>query len=109
MISERNLYNKNFILVMDNCRIHKSRLYNKIKDNLNILFLPKYSPFLNPIEKFFGFLKKTIKKKQFNSLDDLLRELKDTIINTDERIIFGFKKCVLNYFWRSFKNENILY
>ena len=43
------------VIVMDNARIHHSLIVKEFCDEvgLNILFLPPYSPFLNPIELTF--------------------------------------------------------
>ena len=55
----------NKVIVMDNASFHrKSRLYKLCKDankNLKLIFLPPYSPELNPIEKFWAKLKKNLK------------------------------------------------
>ena len=42
--------------VMDNASIHKNRkVTNLILENeFNIMFLPAYSPFLNPIENIYS-------------------------------------------------------
>lgn len=57
---------KNHIFIMDNARIHKSKLvktYIKAmnKDGRHVLYQAKYSPELNPIEYCFGFLKRRMK------------------------------------------------
>ncbi len=59
-------------LVMDNCRIHNSssireRLLELMSEmGFRIVFLPTYSPELNPIEFLFGVIKKKIR----NTLHD---------------------------------------
>jgi len=60
-----NLDNR-YIFVMDNAKIHKSNLMKgyiaaMYRDGRSILFQPKYSPELNPIEMVFGFLKRRLK------------------------------------------------
>lgn len=58
------------VIVMDNARFHrKSYLFDFIKDfnsfyktQLSILFLPPYSPDLNPIEHYFAVLKGKVKQ-----------------------------------------------
>lgn len=47
--------------IMDNCRIHHNILLND--PNHQIVYLPPYSPFLNPIESAFSVLKAEVKKK----------------------------------------------
>lgn len=57
---------------MDNAAFHKSEQTKKIiaDAQCNLLFLPPYSPDLNPIEKLWANLKAKIKKivGQFNNL-----------------------------------------
>lgn len=58
------------VISMDNARFHRKEVlfdlikhYNVLhKTQLSILFLPPYSPDLNPIEKFFGVLKGKVKR-----------------------------------------------
>jgi putative transposase len=53
--------NQRLILVMDNASYHKSRAtlaaLAALEDHLLVIWLPKYSPFLNPIERFWLHLK----------------------------------------------------
>jgi transposase len=50
---------ENSVIVMDNASFHrKTRLFSLIEETSHrIIFLPPYSPELNPIEKFWGWLK----------------------------------------------------
>ena len=72
---------KNKAIVMDNATFHcKSRLYELCKNankNLKLIFLPPYSPNLNPIEKYWATLKKNLKKitKNNKSLEESIYEL----------------------------------
>lgn len=49
------------VLVMDNARIHTSHLSQAMlslfDQRLQVVYLPKYCPFLNPIERFWQHLK----------------------------------------------------
>lgn len=49
---------KGYYLVMDNASIHKSQpMQRKIeKRGYNIMYLPPYSPELNPIEQFWALV-----------------------------------------------------
>lgn len=51
---------------MDNCKIHKKDEFNCedlcIKNNIELWFLPPYSPELNPIENVFSMVKNNIRK-----------------------------------------------
>jgi transposase len=53
--------NSDIILVMDNAGWHKSL---KIPENIEIVFLPPYSPELNPVERLWKYLKDNILKNQ---------------------------------------------
>ena len=61
----------NKVIVMDNASFHrKNKLYELCKSankNLKLIFLPPYSPELNPIEKYWGKLKKNLKKMDKNN------------------------------------------
>ena len=76
-----NEVEKNKAIVMDNATFHcKSRLYELCKNankNLKLIFLPPYSPNLNPIEKYWATLKKNLKKitKNNKSLEESIYEL----------------------------------
>lgn len=46
-----------FIIIWDNVSFHHSRIVNEwfgVHPRMRMLFLPAYSPFLNPIEEFFS-------------------------------------------------------
>ena len=76
-----NEVEENKAIVMDNATFHcKSRLYELCKNankNLKLIFLPPYSPDLNPIEKYWAILKKKLKKiaKNNNNLEESIYEL----------------------------------
>ena len=61
---------------MDNASFHKKEKLFKIADkhNRKLIFLPPYSPELNPIENFWSVLKHWLKMHihEFNSLDDAI-------------------------------------
>ena len=52
------------IVIMDNATFHKSELTKSLIEQANckLVFLPAYSPDLNPIEKFWANLKTKSKK-----------------------------------------------
>ncbi|MGE0085320.1 MAG: IS630 family transposase [Desulfococcaceae bacterium] len=69
------------IMLIDNAGIHKAeRLI--IPENIRLLFLPSYSPELNPIERFWQYIKRDIKGKIFSGLP----EMKDCVADI-------LKKC----------------
>jgi transposase len=71
------------IVVMDNLGSHRGRLVRRAirSAGAKLLFLPKYSPDLNPIEQVFAKLKHLLRKAQARSYDAILAaiaELLDT-------------------------------
>lgn len=63
------------VLVMDNASFHKGRaLIDCIKlAGHHIVWLPKYSPHLNPIEKAWSRIKSIRKKYRVQDIDELFR------------------------------------
>ena len=72
---------ENKVIVMDNATFHctssLSKLCNNANKNIKFIFLPPYSPDLNPIEKYWAVLKKKLKKivKNNISLEETIYQL----------------------------------
>jgi hypothetical protein len=66
------------VIVMDNASCHSKKTLPGIerKAGCRIVFPPPYSPDLNPIEKFWAWLKSRLRKvlSNFSSLDDALTD-----------------------------------
>lgn len=62
------------VVIMDNASFHKSQRTKELIESVGcrVIFLPPYSPDLNPIEKFWANMKRWIKQriKDFESLFD---------------------------------------
>lgn len=71
------------VIIADNASFHKTSKTKGIieKYGHKIIFLPSYSPDLNPIEKFWAALKAKIKIiiDDFNTLSDCVEEIFQTI------------------------------
>nr|WP_024350444.1 transposase [Aurantimonas coralicida] len=67
------------VVILDNLNVHKSpRAAQAIAERgAWLLFLPKYSPDLNPIEMAFSKLKTLLRKAAARTLDDLWRAVGD--------------------------------
>jgi hypothetical protein len=65
---------KGFYIMMDNCRIHHSRFVVEAVEQRGYkpLFMPPYSPFLNPIEECWSKIKKNIKRNPLHKSLSLL-------------------------------------
>jgi transposase len=56
------------IMVLDNVRYHHAKLLNKFlqeNNKLELIYLPPYSPDLNPIERAWWFMRKSITHNRF--------------------------------------------
>lgn len=84
------------VLIMDNCSIHKGQqvmdLCNRF--NVDVEFLPAYSPTKNPIENMFGKLKSVLKSENdrkdictVESIESALRKI------TDDNVIAWTRHC----------------
>lgn len=89
------------IMVLDNGRFHKAKKL-LIPENIVLVFLPPYSPELNPAEKMWAKYKRQFSNKLYKSLD----EVEDFIINavkntTKEEVmrICGFSYIFLDEIW----------
>jgi transposase len=73
---------KKIILYLDNAPIHHSRIIKRfvelLKGRLELIFLPPYSPELNPIERFWKYMRKMVTHntfyKTFEEFDAALRK-----------------------------------
>jgi len=52
------------VIVMDNASFHRKEILHKLAEgyDCSLLFLPPYSPDLNPIEKFWAWLKRKLRE-----------------------------------------------
>lgn len=62
------------IMVLDNGAFHKAKRL-KIPENILLVFLPPYSPELNPAEKVWWVIKRELVCKTFKSIEELQTQL----------------------------------
>ena len=81
----KKMKEKNYILIMDNCTIHKSEdLIKYYKDEkINIIFNVQYCSFFNCVELCFRALKKALSYKLLENKDDIRKEI-DNFFKKDE-------------------------
>ena len=87
-------YNKNFILVLDNCSSHKTEEVIKYMydNNINALFTPPYQSTFTPIELAFRAIKRILYSRIYNRIEEAIKDTE--IIISDQ----NFKKTLLlNY------------
>jgi len=79
--------NDYLVLIIDNASFHKSKQL-KVPKNITIKYLPPYSPELNPQERRFEDIKKFLKNKVFNTLEDLEKNVTEILFSyTKEQIL----------------------
>ena len=73
------------IVVLDNLGSHKGKAVRRAvrAAGAKLLFLPKYSPDLNPIELFFSKLKHWLRKAQKRTVDDICEAIAEILIGTN--------------------------
>jgi transposase len=87
------------ILFLDNGAFHKAKELD-IPHNIQLLFIPPYSPELNPAEKMWRYFKDRIANEVFKTLDDLSLRLSQLIVdlkNETIKSITSFDYYINNY------------
>lgn len=57
------------LLILDGAPCHRSRL--RLAENVSLMLLPAYSPELNPVERLFQELRKTLSNQVFDSIKEV--------------------------------------
>jgi transposase len=65
---EEYFKDKHIVLVFDNAPSHRPRCIHD-RENITCIFLPPYSPELNPVERFFEEVRKSTANQIFESID----------------------------------------
>lgn len=80
------------VLVLDNGAFHKARRL-EIPKNIGLLFLPPYSPELNPAEKMWRYIKDRLANLVFKTLPDLSDAVMKIIQALSSEIIQSITGC----------------
>jgi hypothetical protein len=86
------------VMVLDNGAFHKAKCLT-VPENIALIFLPPYSPELNPAEKMWAKLKRTFTNRLFNSLD-MLSEFICEITKNIEKVTVK-KTCAFSYIFQN--------
>lgn len=91
---------KGFYLVMDNAPIHKpATIRNLIESRgYKCVYLPPYSPFLNPIELFWSKVKYGVKRKPFETGETLTPRIMDACSKVTKKDCQGWIHHSLGFF-----------
>lgn len=75
------------LLVVDGAGWHKSR-HLEIPNNIEIIYLPPYSPELNPVERLWAYIKsRTIRNKIYRTLPALQKVVSDFINTLSQELV----------------------
>jgi putative transposase len=97
---------KGIIIVLDNLKSHKAEEVVKEAERLGIelVFLPPYSPDLNPIEYIWKSIKRIISITFIRHIDDMRNVIKEAFYRLSQKLSFAadwideFLRPCYNYF-----------
>lgn len=95
---------KSIMIILDNFRSHHSKAVKESAESLNIklIFLPPYSPDLNPIEFIWKSVKRVVSIAKINSENDLKSRIKDGFEKLSSSLTFA-KSWILKFMNKSIK------
>lgn len=76
-LKRQHLY-EHVVVVIDNAPCHKPKILHNI-DGLTVVYLPPYSPELNPVERFFEEMRRSTANELFTTLNDIENRITDAI------------------------------
>lgn len=93
----RNYPNEQILLVMDGAGWHKSKKL-EVPHNIKIVYLPPYSPELNPVERLWAYVKsRTIRNKVYTTLAALQKVVGNFINALSQELVSSL--CSINYLY----------
>lgn len=69
---------KHIVVVFDNAPSHRPKIVTE-RTRLTCIYLPPYSPELNPAERFFGELRKSTANRIFETLDEQEKVIEEAV------------------------------
>ncbi|KAG2199315.1 hypothetical protein INT47_012949 [Mucor saturninus] len=99
-----------YYLVMDNAPIHKPFAIKALIEErgYKYVYLPPYSPFLNPIEEFWSKVKSGIKRNPLDTGDLLTPRIMESITNVTLQDCRGWIRHSVSFFPRCIAMEKML-
>lgn len=71
--------NNHIAVIWDNAPFHKPKILHQ-KENLSIVFLPSYGQELNPVERYFGEMRKATANKTFDDIEIIETAIENEVI-----------------------------
>ncbi|CAG8818332.1 20226_t:CDS:1, partial [Dentiscutata erythropus] len=99
--------NNGKIFIMDNASIHKQVKQIIKKTPHEVIFLPTYSPFLNPIEIVFSKMKNLVAKHLLDSQETILERIEEAFDKVTKQDCRGWISHFLSYFGSCLNEERI--
>jgi len=86
-------------LIMDNHPVHRAKEVQEFlnKNKVKFLFIPTYSPELNPIEEAFSKVKQYIKKQKARTVNILLNVIEDALKIITQNDVIGYFNHAAQY------------
>ncbi|KAG0437656.1 hypothetical protein DMUE_3563 [Dictyocoela muelleri] len=99
----------NVIFVIDNIPFHKSITIRNyiLSNNHRILYLPQYSPFLNPIVNLFAQWKHIIKTSNCTDEYSLINRISSALIEINIDQCNNYYRNMLKFLPKCLNNEKI--
>ncbi|XP_012557766.1 uncharacterized protein LOC105845029 [Hydra vulgaris] len=98
------------ILILDNVRFHKTAVVHNeiVRAGHSLIFLPPYSPFLNPIENMFSEWKQFIRRCSSRTEDELLENIQNGELNITSTNCNNYFAHVLRYMIPCSRREPVI-
>ena len=90
-------------IILDNYSVHKSKTVQRKASSLNIIliYLPPYSPDLNPIEYIWKSIKRVLSEKSLDYSDEIEKEVQESFFK------FGFQLSFAKSWLTKFQMPNL--
>jgi len=91
---------REIIIIMDNASSHKSKEL-RIPENIEIEYIPAYSPELNPVERVFEEMRRYLKNELIESIERLQERITEIINLLDKEKLKSL--CFYSYIKEAFE------
>jgi transposase len=91
---------QNCVFVLDNVPFHRSEVVRNTFSAFGhrVIFLPPYSPFLNPIEEAFSKIKTIVRREEPQNIGDLLEKIRSAASRITVQDFLGFYDHMRQFF-----------
>jgi hypothetical protein len=84
------------VMVLDNSSVHKAKSL-VIPSNIRLIFIPPYSPELNPAEKMWQKFKRAFTNKYFKTIEEIRNFISELANTLDNNTVMS--TCACNYIY----------